>query len=76
MQLPLSDTEISIYRHYIDDCNDKKEKLIGERCFYYLCNECCSFIQTIKSADDLCDTCKENTNIISEAKNWVFIYFF
>lgn len=69
MKLPTSDTKISVYRRYIEACNDKKEKLIGKRCFYYLWNECCPFIQTMKSADDLCDTCKENTNLISEAKN-------
>lgn len=69
MKLPSCDTKISIYRRYVEACKEMKDKLIGERCFYYLWNECCPYIQTMKSATDLCDTCKENTNRISEAKN-------
>lgn len=68
MKLPSCESKISVYRRYVDSCEGDTTKKIGERMFYYLWEETCPFIQTMKPASDLCDTCKENTDKISQAK--------
>lgn len=61
VKLPACDTQVSVYRKFIDAVSvDDEIRVISESSFYYIWNLYCPQIMTMKPATDLCDTCQQN----------------
>lgn len=71
MKLPSSETKMSVYRKYKNAVTlEPQIKTVGESSFYKIWAKYCPYITTMRPANDLCETCRQNSMNISRCANF------